>query len=205
MVAVTTFKKLSETEWLQIANLVEQGEPVNKVAKLYDVHPSVVYRTLKKKGVRFGNNAKEAAEEVARQEREKLVQKIKETKEQDYKYTSALQQMVMTTIVEARKGLKTPAAVFDDIKALKTAIDAITKGTDNKWRILGLDAENANADEELPELPIREMTDAEVQAIRDKQEMDDTLFELEQQEAEALEEELEIESEEPSEEPEVAF
>lgn len=201
MTKALTFKKLSETEWLQIANLVEQGEPVQKVAKIYGVHYSVVYRTLKKRGVRIGASTRDAAEEAARQDREKLVQRIKETKEQDYRYTSALQQMVVTTIVDARKEGRSPASVQDDVKTLKIALDAVAKGTDNKWRILGLDNENANADQELPELPIREMTDIEVEAIRNRQEMEDSIFELETEDSD----ELEIETEEPEATEEVLF
>jgi hypothetical protein len=56
-------------------------------------------------------------------------------------------------------------------------MEVVRSGTDNKWRILGLDKDNADVDKELTELPIREMSEAEIIAERDKQLLDDTTLE----------------------------
>jgi len=202
----SNFRKLSANEWLEIVSLAEKGESIPKIAKLFDIHVSVIYRTLKRKGVRLGSNLKASEEEAAKAARELIIQRIKDTKEQDYRFTVALQEMVMRTIVDARKAGAAVGSVADDVKTLKLAIDAIGNGTKNKWTILGLDKDNADADKELPELPIREMTDLEVQAIRDRQEMEDGLdlpVDGEDPELEAAR--AEIEDEEPPEETEETF
>lgn len=192
--------KLGPREWLEIISLVRQGVKVAKIAETYDVDQSVVYKGLKKRGINVAQlqqvAALEALQEVANKDRAELVKRIRETKDEDYRFTSALQKSVMRVVLDAQKpgAARTLAAVLDDVKALKLAIDAVRNGTDNKFRLLGIDKENANADEALPELPIREMTDLEVESMRNRQAQEDGLGEedLEIAELEGLVEDEEI-------------
>lgn len=164
------FKRLLEREWLEIVSLAKEGLSPTKIAKIYDVHHTVIYRGLKKRGVRVGSMLAEASEEELDRAREETVKRIKETKDRDYRYTEALQQKLMKIVVSAGDN---PAKVLDDVKALKIALDGLKSGTNNKWRLLGLDRENEHADAVLPELPIREMTPHEVDSIRNQQKLED--------------------------------
>ena len=111
-----------------------------------------------------------------------LVKRINDTKDKDYRFTEFLAQQVIHTITTAQKptaaGGKAPgiASVMDDVKTLKIAIDAIKSGTDNKFRLLGIDKENSQADAVLPELPIRTLTDNEVEAMRNQQSAEDDVL-----------------------------
>lgn len=163
-------RRLLEREWLEIVSLAKEGMSVLKIAKIYDVHHTVIYRGLKKRGVRIGSLIAEASEEELERSREETVRRIKETKDTDYRFTEALQKKIMKTVIDAGS---TPSKALDDIKALKIAIDGIRSGTNNKWRLLGLDRENEHADAVLPELPIREMTQNEVELIRNRQNLED--------------------------------
>ena len=167
-------KKLYEREWLEVVSLARNGTSIAKIAEIYDVHHTVLYRGLRKRGIKVGNLLAEAKEEETDRHREQLIQRITDTKEKDYKFTEFLQQQVVKVVSDAVKPTGRGAgAVLDDIKCLKIAIDAVKNATDNKWRILGLDKENQDADAALPELPIREMTSHEVDAIRNRQELED--------------------------------
>lgn len=164
---------LSVRQWLEITGLAKEGISPKKIAKLFKVTPATIYRGLKKRGVRVGAYVASAKEIEQNTARDRLVEKIRHTREEDYKRTEALQQLVLTTLLKARQDNKPYSTVQDDIRTLNTAIQAIRAGTDNKWRILGLDRENEDADRTLPELPVRELTDIEVEAIRDQQELED--------------------------------
>lgn len=169
-------RKLFANEWLEIVNLARLATPIAKIAETYGVDPSVIYRGLKKRKVRIGSALDEAAEEVRDKDRQEIIDKIRDTKQDDYKFTKFLQQQVIATIVQAQKANKPIGSAMDDVKTLKTAMDAIRAGTDNKWRILGLDKESPMEDMDLPDLPIREMTYLEVEGIRKQQAQEDAIL-----------------------------
>lgn len=166
-------KKLFPKDWLEIVNLAEQGTPVRKIAEIYSVDISVVYRGLQKRRVNLGAAAQRAAMAEAEKHRAELVKKISDTKDFDYAATQFLQKQVLNRVMEAQKKGERVGGAMDDIKALKIALDAIRTGTDNKWRLLGLDRENQDADAALPELPIRELTEDETSAMRERQRLED--------------------------------
>lgn len=166
------YKKLSANEWLQVTHLAEEGMSVAQIAKNFGVHSSVIYRGLKKRGVKIGAAVKDAEKAAQMEARDALKAKIKETKDKDYRYTQALQELMMKTVVEGAK-LGSLNQILDSVKSIKIAIDGVRAGTGNKWKILGLDREDQHIDKVLPELPIREMTDREVEQIRRRQEEQD--------------------------------
>lgn len=160
-------------EWIEICNMVKEGVPVHKIAKSYGVAPSSIYRGIKKRNVQVGVYAKSSDEIEGDKTRKELVERIRKTKDDDFKFTTLFQQEIVKIKLKADRDGKSLGHFEKDIKACKLAIDAIKAGTDNKWRILGLDQDNQDADKQLPELPIRQMTDAEVTAIRDRQMIED--------------------------------
>jgi len=166
-------RKLFPKEWLEIVNLAQSGVKVADVAKTYSVDDSVIYRGLKKRGVNVTAVASRLAMEEADKHKAELLRKIRETKDKDYRFTEFLQQQIISTIVDAQKKAIGIGTRLDDIKALKIAMDGVKNGTENKWRILGLDRENADSDAALPELPIRDLTDEEVNVMRNRQEEED--------------------------------
>jgi IS30 family transposase len=174
----STYKKLSVNQWLEIVNLAEEGTAVAKIARMFSVSISVIYSGLKKRGVVIGGAAKSASAEAASRDLEILITRVKTTKDKYYTFNNALVEMMMRRVIEANKDNKM-AGMLDELKSFKLALSSIKDGTSNAWRILGLDKDNSDADKELPELPIRELTENEVQAIRDRQSLDDDLEGLE--------------------------
>lgn len=153
--------------------MVKVAVPVVKIAKAYKVPPSTIYRGLKKRGVNLAGYTAIAGEILESEEVRKLRERIRDVKDKDYRHIDFLQGLVVSLIVESKKSSTPIAKNHDDIKTLKMAIDAVGNGTRSKWVILGLHRENENADQELPELPIREMSGDEVAIMRDKQLLED--------------------------------
>jgi predicted DNA-binding protein YlxM (UPF0122 family) len=171
-------------EWIEICNMAREGVSVAKIAKSYKVAPSSIYRGLKKRGVVIGAYTKTSEELEGDKTRQELIERARKTRDEDFRYTDHIQKQAMKVQLDAAKAGRTYSTVEKDLKALKLAMEIIRLGTDNKFRLLGLDKENEHADQALPELPIRVMTQDEVEAIRDRQAMEDGVEESELEEGE---------------------
>lgn len=171
-VAPTTHK-LMPRDWLEIVQMARSGVPVATIAETFQVAKASIYAGLKKRRVIIGVYTPSATQIEESSQRQEIIKRIRETKDADYRYTEFLQRQSIKLLMDAQREGRPLATTLDDLKSLKTAMEVVRGGTDNKWRILGLDKENEDTDKELPELPIREMTDAEIIAERDKQLLDD--------------------------------
>lgn len=189
-------RKMAAKDWLEAIGMAKAGVPVRKIAKTFRVMPSTLYKGLKARGVTIGGWSPSATEVRGAAEREELLRRAKETRDNDFRITAYLQGKiaVVTKLEEDAAAAEGRAprysVLLDDYKALKTAIEAVKAGTDNKWRILGLDKAERD-DGALPELPIRELTEDELSAMRDRQLLEDGLDEerlAELADAEAAEE-----------------
>lgn len=170
-------RKLMPRDWLEIVQMARAGVPVATIAETFKVTKVSIYAGLKKRRVIIGVYTPSATQVEESSQRQEIVKRIRETKDADYRYTEFLQRQSIKLLMDAQKEGRPLATTLDDMKTLKAAMDVVRSGTDNKWRILGLDKENEDTDKELPELPIREMTDAEIIAERDKQLLDDAELE----------------------------
>ena len=182
--ARSTRDRLNTKDWLEIVSLARDGIAVRKIAKEYKVKPSSIYRGLKRRGVVIGSGLTSAATEVDAKLREQRIGQIREAKEQNLAFTKAIKLRTIKLVNDADKsaaaagttGAGTYAAIAEDLQALAQAMKIIRGATDNEWKVLGLDRADADTELELPELPIRELTDVEVEHIRDKQILEDDEF-----------------------------
>lgn len=166
-------KRLTNRQRLEIISLAKEGIPVKKIAEIHGVMDSTIYRLLKDRGVKIGLYTEKAAEDEKAKNRAELVEKIRKSKDFAYKSVDWIQRQVMMEMIEAQKAKEPVSRRQDNIKTLKIAMETMRLGTDNIWKVLGLDKDNEQADVELPELPVREMSKEEVEAIRDKQTLED--------------------------------
>lgn len=166
-------KRLTHRQRLEIINLAKEGIPVKRIAEIHGVQQATIYRLLKEKGVKIGLYTEKAAEVAKSEARAELVEQIKQTKDFAFKSNAWIKRRMMTELLNAEKEGKPISVKQDNLKTLKLAMDILRAGTDNDWMVLGLDKENEHADQELPELPIREMSNSEIEAIRDKQILED--------------------------------
>lgn len=169
-------KKLQPRDWLEIVNLAETGVKIRKISEIYGVQQSLIYKGLHKRKVNIVSIGHRVAAEEMEKTKVALLEKIRETKDNDYKFTEFLQKQIIASVVKAQKGSVSISTEMDNIKTLKIALDGMRVGTANKWLILGLNNENEKADAALPDLPIRPLTDNEIDGMREKQESDDGLL-----------------------------
>jgi predicted DNA-binding protein YlxM (UPF0122 family) len=166
-------KKLRPRDWLEICNLASSGVKVPEIAATYGMDTSVIYKGLKKRHVNVSAIAAEMAMRDNERQRNEMIAKIREAKDRSLQYNDYLEKRIMSELVNAQKAGLATSTTLDGIKALKLAMDAIAKGRENKWAILGLDKENDQADAALPDLPIRVLTEEETNAMRERQDIED--------------------------------
>lgn len=202
--------RLSQAEWIEIVSLFQSGVAISEIADRFDMAKSSIYRGLERRGFSSKEIARKSKEELDRKEHEKLVEKIKKTKEDSYSRIEAIERIAVSLVMkQAKKAQDHTGAISDsgvgkigevegDLKALDKAMTILTKGLTSKWVILGINKENAEADVTVPELIVRELTSVEIETIRRKQrtENDDLSAEemaLIESETELDEVEMEIE------------
>lgn len=167
-----TKRRLTPKDWLEIVSLVKEGVPVPELAVKYKRSPQAIYAGLKARRVDLNLISARIAREENERTKVEVLKKIKDTKNNDYKMVVFLQQKAMKIVVDSSKEESPEHALSrsqSDLKSIQIAMNVVTSGTAAKWKILGLDQENADADIVLPELPIRDMTGAELQALRKRQ------------------------------------
>src|SRR5205823_8666867 len=94
--------------------------------------------------------ALKAEQEESQKNHRETLQRIRDTKDRDYRMTEFLQTQVIKVISEAQKAGRPVGSELDSVKALKIAMDAIKGGTANKWVLLGLDKAQEDPDAHLP-------------------------------------------------------
>lgn len=173
-------KRLSETEWMEIIELVKAGVPIPEIANRFNVAKSSVYRGLKTRGMSPDDIARQAQDAADKREHEKLVAKIKQTKENSFDRLEMLEKLSLSLVIGQMKKMNDSdagkigffSAIADDLKSIERAVSIVAKSTSSKWNILGINRENADADITMPELVVRELTPSEIAAIRNRQEFE---------------------------------
>ena len=166
-------RKLYPREWLEVVTLAKEGVSPVKIAETFKVSPSTIYRGLAKRKVRVGAYRAPASELEAKKDRDAKLERIRKAKDQAFTVVDFLEKEVVREITSAKAAGVDVGSKMDNVKTLKMAIDAINNGTAVKWKVLGLDKDTFDAEEELPELPIREMSRAEIELLRASQEIED--------------------------------
>lgn len=179
----TKLKKLTPKQWGQIEAMWESGDYryEDLIAK-YGCSQSTLERYFKKHKIVKGSKAKDIKKKVeeklaavASDEAAVQALRIRETKDEHYKIINGMGKLLWNEILQAKQD-KTPVAVrMNNIKALNMAIDGFSKVRQEKWALLGLDKPDAVDPDELPELVISKLTDAEIEEMRNR---DDSLDDL---------------------------
>lgn len=158
------------------------------LSREYGVNGAALKKRFYRAGVKYASRAKEigkVAETAAKRSVANSAEtfmadrkaKIEETKTQHYNWGEVLAKLTFGCIVEAKKAGRPVATEMGNIKALRIAANTLDTILKQRWTILNVDAE---VDEtQLPELIIRDFTEADLKAIRKKQEDDEDEDEFE--------------------------
>jgi hypothetical protein len=169
---VKTGKRLTPTEWGQLEEMWASGDfTLKDLAEAFGANASYLSTALAKRGIEKGSKA-EVYAEAAKDEVEKEmisdaatnIKRIKDSKEEHYKYASSIAKLIFSVIARAISD-KTPLSdIKDDVATLKLAMSGIQMARADRWAITGLDRE-PDAGDEIPVLPIEEFTQSELNEI----------------------------------------
>lgn len=147
------------------------------MATRFDKDRSAFVRYFKKHGIVKGSRAAARKEEVKEavaaagiDEATVLANRIRETKEDHYKMSSALAKLVWAEVLTAKKDEKPFSAIKDNLKALDNAMNVLMKARMERFAILGLDKDDYVDEDGLPELVISELTAAQIEELRNRDE-----------------------------------
>ena len=176
-------KRLSTAQWAEITALWEHGKATAKeISVKYEISETSVFRYFKRNGITWKSRIDEVKTAAAAAASgatavgvsdfiEKRQERIEETKEKHYSYQKALDDLLMSRIIEAAKA-KTPIATLsEDIKAIRGAKAALAIGRRERYAVLG--AENEIDDRELSNLLIEEKTDEDIRAAVGSADLDE--------------------------------
>jgi hypothetical protein len=174
--------RLTEAQWVEVVDLWERGEVrLDDLSARFGISAPALSKGLKRRGAVKGKRAgetakavsealKDAAVEEALSGAELRAKRIAETRDQSYTWVEGIQKMTMQVLVEAKRDHKPFSVVAGDLKALRTAMNTIAMGRQERWAIL--DMENEVDDQTLPELVIRDLTENEIEALRQQDDED---------------------------------
>jgi hypothetical protein len=169
-------RRLTPKQWGEAEALWEAGDITQAdLGKRFGVSPRSIHSHMRSHHIVHGSKAEAHKKKVAEAvfaasvtDATIYATRIKETKEDHYKMSSALARLAWNEILEAKKKLAPVAIAMNNLKALDMAMNVLKKAREERWAVLGLD-KNDNIDEDgLPELLISELTAEQVQALRDR-------------------------------------
>jgi hypothetical protein len=169
-------KRITPAEWATANALWESGQhTLGEISKQLDISKEHLSRQFKKnnveKGAKVADITGRVEEEIinAAAAATKLrVTRIGETKEQHYVWADAVIKMMMMSVGKANKAGSPMAIVDADAKAGERVLSVLSKAQQIKWQCLGLDKEDFVGTDELPELPIKNLTEVEIEEIRNR-------------------------------------
>lgn len=183
----TKKKALTPRQWGEAEMLYAAGDmSAAALAAKFSVNIRTIVEHMRKKGVKAGAKAAEAAKTAAdavernlTEEAEILARRIKETRDQHYTMSANLGKLVWAEVLEARQAGVPIATRGANLKSLDIAISALKKVREERFAVLGLDRPDASDPAEIPELVVSELTAEQIEKIRNAQEADSDDEELE--------------------------
>lgn len=173
-------KRLTPKQWGEIEALWEAGDvTLDDLAKRYGKPRSTFSRHFDKHKIVKGSAAdenktavKEEVKKVAIDEATVLAGRIRETKEEHYKMAAGIAKLTWGEILKAKQDGQPVAVAMNNLKALESAMNVLTKARNERWAVLGLDKESYVDEEGLPELLISELTAEQIEEMRNRDESD---------------------------------
>lgn len=171
-------RQMKPKEWAEAEALWESGNvTLAELSKRFGKVEETFSRYFASHGIKKGSKQAQTSEMVKEEVVKSMVDdakvlstRIRETKEEHYKMTSAITKLVMNEVLSAKNSGMPYEAKGNNIKALKDAMSVIKMAREERWAILGLDDPDSINEDELPELMISEMTAQQIADMHRKQE-----------------------------------
>lgn len=166
---VPRWRQLKPAQWEQAVVLWELGKvTASELAGMYGVTEQAIRRGLKARGAKKGCRVKEvaqAADDAAKNDIEKHVERVRDTKERYLGYNDVITKLTLKELTEAARAGVPIATRKDNLAALQKAGSIIARARHENYHLLGLYDDEAQ-DDVLPELGITEYSPEELEAIQ---------------------------------------
>ena len=170
-------KQVQGKDWVDACGMWQSGRfTLAEIAEKYDVTISALHRRFKRHGIEKGAHAeleKKAISQVIQshiKESDELARVITEVRELNLKGSIMLSKRVLLEIKRASDANKPLSSIEGTIKSLERASKILNTNYNTAEKILHLDSQEGDDDEELPVLEVRRLTDSDVAQIRQEQE-----------------------------------
>lgn len=168
--------RLSAPDFEKAAKMWASGDyTLDELAEKFDITPAALHRRFKDAGVEKGEARQKLQEAIsqsldnkAKEKAAELMEMASQIKELHLKGTTSLSKRLLYEIKKATDEKKPLASIRDDIRAIQDASKTLQTNYQTVEKILKLDREET-PDDEIPDLVVRRMTDADVQRLRDEQ------------------------------------
>jgi predicted transcriptional regulator len=169
-------KPQPKKRWAEAEALWALGEvTAEDIAKKLDVSRSAVFSHMKNAGIVKGSRADELRKKVHSKVEEALIsdsaifaQRIKETKEEHYRWSQVLAKFAFNEILTAQRSSTPYSVATPNLKAIESAMNVLSKARQERWAVLGLDRPDAVDTNELPTLVIEELTADQIEELRSR-------------------------------------
>jgi phosphoribosyl-ATP pyrophosphohydrolase len=176
-------KGLTIAQKAEAVALWRAGEvTLDDLARKFKKRPETFSRLFKKVGAKKGETSAEIAKKASEKIEARVASSVEETlvriaamKDEHQKMASGIAKLAWAEIVRARQAGLDLAGLKDVMQTLKLAGEVIANSRKELYTLHGVEeAEKKGELEDLPELTVRELTQGEVDTLRD-QEDDDML------------------------------
>jgi transposase-like protein len=162
----TGSRSLTEKQKAEAIALWQSGEvTLTQLAARFGRTTRALSAMFDKAGVKKGEKSAEVHAAVQQQVAQQIVgdagliaQKIRETKDSHYAAAKVIASLIQKQLVSAQQKGQPFATVQNEIKTLKLAAEALATLREERFVILGIADGEKEGDDDLPELPIHEMT-----------------------------------------------
>lgn len=169
--------RLTAKQWAEAEALWAAGNiTLDGLAAKFKVDRSTFNRHFVKKGIVKGSKQDEQAKAIAAKvaadsvaEATLVAARIRETKEEHYKMSSALAKLTWNEILKTKQDGTPVSTALNNLKALDSAMNVLKKAREERWAVLGLDRPDAVDPDELPELIVSELTAEQIKQLRDRE------------------------------------
>lgn len=115
----------------------------------------------------------EAVESILIDDATILAKRIKDTKEDHYKYVTGVSKLAWNVIVTAQQEKRSPATYASEMKSLEMAMRVFKLSREEKYALLGINPDDENEDKPLPDLVVQELTAQDIHDLHQRSLMAD--------------------------------
>lgn len=177
----TRIKHLTEIEKAEAIALWKSGTvTIDDLCKRFKRERSTFLRLFKEAGAEKGETkaeteriVKEAVETVIVDEAMLNAKRVKDTREEHFRYISGIAKLTWNVIVKAQTETRVPATFVTDMKALELAARVFKVCREEKFVILGVRDDDDAEDKPMPDLVVQELSAQDIQRLHEQSLMAD--------------------------------